>query len=47
MHIVVRDSASGTVKLEVTLPLVETLESLDGLVNAAASDYVGWLWQPI
>ena len=44
LHVVVRDLASGVVKLEVVVPLVETLESLDSLVSAAASDYVGWLW---
>ncbi|MEO8608153.1 MAG: Clp protease N-terminal domain-containing protein [Chloroflexota bacterium] len=30
LHVIVRDSASGTIKLEVNLPLVETLENLDG-----------------
>ena len=41
LRIVVRDIASGAVKLEVVLPL---MDNLDGLVNAAASDYSGWLW---
>jgi hypothetical protein len=44
LRLIIRDSASGAIKLEVVLPLVETLESLDSLVSAAASDYVGWLW---
>ena len=44
LHMVVRDTASGAVKFELVLPLAETLDNVDVLVNAAASDYTGWLW---
>jgi hypothetical protein len=44
LRVVVRDITSGRVQLEAVMPLIKSLERLDGLVSAAASDYVGWLW---
>jgi hypothetical protein len=44
LRIVVRDSTLGEIQIEMVLPLIKSLERLDGLVKAAASDYVGWLW---